>query len=254
MQEVFFLVSCLCATEGARHELHAATGTERLVVLLHHVVCTQRSATDAAGAVGHKYLGTVLTDVTGALCRGRRHAHIRHFAGDTRAYLSHRLSPWACSPMLSYPTRSPGLLSAWPRRDRSATIAYLHHLMRLASPVYDPKRPAPAGVRPGDSGPSGGAPARRRPAWGQPAPPATRPKPATSAWAPGASPRRGPRRPCQPQRRLRGDGKTNSTASDSGRFFAGSARVPARGQRNSAAANPRLRHTDWHALWSSSYA
>src|SRR5215471_19059189 len=134
MQEVFFLVSCLCATEGARHELHAATGTERLVVLLHHVVCTQRSATDAAGAVGHKYLGTVLTDVTGALCRGRRHAHIRHFAGDTRAYLSHRLSPWACSPMLSYPTRSPGLLSAWHRRDRSATIAYLHHLMRLASP------------------------------------------------------------------------------------------------------------------------
>src|SRR4029453_2270108 len=25
-------------------------------------------------------------------------------------------------------------------------------------------------------------------------------------------------------------------------------------QRNSAAANTRLRHTDWHALWSSSYA
>src|SRR5882724_9047044 len=94
MPEVFFLVSCRCATEGARHEPHAATGAERLVVLL-HVVCTQRSATDAAGAVGHKHLGTVLTDLTGALCRGRRHAHIRHFAGDTRAYLSHRLSPWA---------------------------------------------------------------------------------------------------------------------------------------------------------------
>src|SRR5262249_9911749 len=91
-QEVFFLVSCRCATEGARHAPHAATCPERVVVLL-HVVCTQRSATDAAGAIGHKHLGTVLTDLTGALCRGRRHAHIRHFAGDTRAYLSHRLSP-----------------------------------------------------------------------------------------------------------------------------------------------------------------
>ena len=93
LHEVCFVVSCLCATEGARHEPHAATGAERLVVLLLHVVCTQRSATDAAGAVGHKHLGTVLTDLTGALCRGRRHAHIRHFAGDTRADLSHRLSP-----------------------------------------------------------------------------------------------------------------------------------------------------------------
>src|SRR5262245_15716828 len=88
--------------------------------------------------------------------------------------------------MLSYPTRSPGLLSAWHRRDRSATIAYLHHLMRLASPVYDLKRPAPAGAHPCDRGSSGGAPARRRPDWGQPAPPATRPKPATLAGAPGA--------------------------------------------------------------------
>ena len=78
-----------------RHEPHTATGAERLVVLLLHVVCTQRSTTDAAGAVRHKHLGTVLTDLTGALCRGRRHAHIRHFAGDTGAYLSHRLSPWA---------------------------------------------------------------------------------------------------------------------------------------------------------------
>src|SRR5262245_22847182 len=94
MQEVFFLVSCRCATEGARHEPHAATDAERLVVLLLHVVCTQRSTTDAAGAVGHKHLGTVLTDLTGALCRGRRHAHTRHFAGNTRADLSHRLSPW----------------------------------------------------------------------------------------------------------------------------------------------------------------
>jgi len=65
MHEVFFVVSCLCATEGARHEPHAATGAERLVVLLLHVIWTQRSATDAAGAVGHKHLGTVLTDVTG---------------------------------------------------------------------------------------------------------------------------------------------------------------------------------------------
>ena len=79
MYEAFFLVSCLCATEGARHKPHAATGAARLVVLL-HVVWTQRRATDAAGAVGHKHLGTVLTDLTGALCRGRRHAHIRHFA------------------------------------------------------------------------------------------------------------------------------------------------------------------------------
>ena len=95
MQEVFFLVSCRCATEGARHEPHAATGAERLVVLLLHVVCTQRSATDAAGAVGHEQLGTVLTDLTGALCRGRCDAHIGHFAGNTGAYLSHTLSPWA---------------------------------------------------------------------------------------------------------------------------------------------------------------
>jgi hypothetical protein len=36
--------------------------------------------------------------------------------------------------MLSYAIRSPGLLAAWHRRDRSATIAYLHRLMRLASP------------------------------------------------------------------------------------------------------------------------
>jgi hypothetical protein len=36
--------------------------------------------------------------------------------------------------MLSYPTRSPGLLSAWHRRDRSATIAYLPRLRRLTSP------------------------------------------------------------------------------------------------------------------------
>src|SRR6516165_9875193 len=133
-QEVFCVVSCLCATEDARHEPHAATGAERLVVLLLHVVCTQCSATDAAGAVGHKHLGTMLTDLTGALCRGRRHAHMRHFAGDTRPDPSHRLSRWACSPMLSYSTRSPGLLSAWHRRDRSATIAYLHRLRRLASP------------------------------------------------------------------------------------------------------------------------
>src|SRR4029453_13812577 len=41
---------------------------------------------------------------------------------------------------------------------------------------------------------------------------------------------------------------------DGGRFFVGSARAPAREQRNSAAANTRLRHTDWRALWSSSYA
>src|SRR6476659_9664282 len=50
MYEAFFLVSCLCATEGARHKPHAATGAARLVVLL-HVVWTQRRATDAAGAV-----------------------------------------------------------------------------------------------------------------------------------------------------------------------------------------------------------
>ena len=66
-----------------------------LVVLLFQVVCTQRRATDAAGAVGHKQLGTVLTDLTGALCRGRGDAHIGHFTRNTGAYLRHTLSPWA---------------------------------------------------------------------------------------------------------------------------------------------------------------
>jgi hypothetical protein len=33
--------------------------------------------------------------LTGALGRGRCHADIRHFAGDTGTYLSHRLSPCA---------------------------------------------------------------------------------------------------------------------------------------------------------------
>src|SRR5712691_8986372 len=47
MQDVLVLVSCLCTTGAALHEPHAATGAERLVVLL-HVICTQRSATDAA--------------------------------------------------------------------------------------------------------------------------------------------------------------------------------------------------------------
>ena len=65
-----------------------------LVVLL-QIVFTQRSATDAAGAVGHEQLGTVLTDLTGALCRGRCYAHIGHFAGNTGAYLSYTLSPCA---------------------------------------------------------------------------------------------------------------------------------------------------------------
>ena len=41
---------------------------------------------------------------------------------------------------------------------------------------------------------------------------------------------------------------------DSGPFFAVSSPVPAWEQKNSVAANTRLRHTDWHALWSSSYA
>jgi hypothetical protein len=44
------------------------------------------------------------------------------------------------------------------------------------------------------------------------------------------------------------------SVTDSGPFFVAPAPVPAREQRNSAAVNTRLRHTDWHALWSSSYA
>src|SRR6516162_251581 len=94
-----------CATRGAISPLFypqllatkamMSRPTVGLVVLLLHVVCTQHRATDAAGAVGHEQLGTVLTDLTGALGRGRGDAHIGHFAGNTGAYLSHTLSPWA---------------------------------------------------------------------------------------------------------------------------------------------------------------
>ena len=66
-----------------------------LVVLLLQVVCTQRRATDATDAVGHEQLGTVLTDLTGALCGGCGDPYIGHFTSNTGAYLSHTLSPYA---------------------------------------------------------------------------------------------------------------------------------------------------------------
>ena len=57
-----------------------------------------------------------------------------------------------------------------------------------------------------------------------------------------------------PHRACRSGHRAVCQSADSGQFFAGSAPVLAGGQRNSAAADTLLRHTDSHAQWSLSSA